>query len=405
MWSSVAAFVTVTLFLVTICTISRAADSTLDEIEGKEYATTDLHPTGEHVERYLQILAKKFVQTPDNHFVCALYQHFHPEFGVAIYAGRPYLAGEILERSVGIPLLKKYHTGISLDSYVEGLNETHSTVSLGYAMLYNHAPFHDVPRMMEKFNAPLPNLMDLPPPVPLPNSIPVPLPNSEFIDIHYVAARDIQEGEQIFQNYGDGWFESRQQKEILPKADIGGEYCLLENPAEQAEHRNRIPGCAISATVVRSGRVFATRKVLTGEVLEMSRVLMLPAAHFEGAVVFERFLWRHNDGYENPRQHPLGEYAALLMGWGAMYGPPLPGQEPNIDYNWWDPTRSDPQTGHFYPIRLKQECSERMFISFVANRDIQPGEELTIDIRVDPVYGFKFARPGFSQYCLRLPND
>lgn len=384
--------------------LSYAADTTLEYTTGQKYTTNpDRHPQGEHIERYLSILERKHIQTPDNHFQCSMYQHYHPEFGVAVYAGRSYLAGEILERSIGIPILKKFHAGMALDSYVEGYNATHSTVSFGYAMLYNHAPYHDIPRMMEKFNAPGPNLMDLPPPPHVPNTIPVELPSSEFVDIHYVAARDIQEGEQIFQDYGRGWFSSRNQTEILPKAHIGGEYCLLNDPLNQAIHQNRIPGCAISTTEVRSGRVLATRKIQEGEAIEIDRALMLPAAHYDGAIVFERFLWRHHDGYDNPTYHPPGEYVALLTGWGSMYSPPPPNTKANVDYNWWDPVNSDPQSGHFFPDRLKSECSERMFVSFVANRDIDPGEELTVDIRVDPVHGFKFTRSGFSQHCLRLP--
>ena len=64
---------------------------------------------------------------------------------MGIYAGRTFRMGDIIDMSPGIPvnsqsILGKKEIPNVLSFYVEEFNKSHALASLGYAMLYNHAP-------------------------------------------------------------------------------------------------------------------------------------------------------------------------------------------------------------------------------------------------------------------------
>lgn len=116
---------------------------------------------------------------------------------------------------------------------MEGHNETHALVSLGYCMIYNHAPLWE-DNMIDKY---------------------VDSATSGFRFSHYEetsydpiyrAARNIQPGEQIFSYYGDDWFTSRGAEEIFPRTQVGGDYCSLKDPLN---HFTRVPGCVVGTTI------------------------------------------------------------------------------------------------------------------------------------------------------------
>ena len=159
---------------------------------------------------------------PEN---CPLIGRYSETFGFAIHAGRDFELDDLIESSLGIPVYFPHsrHTelgGFSLrtilffcewllritssqnaDAYVQGHNDTHALVTLGYSLLYNHIS-ENVDKNSKKL-ARRERFYEF-----------ISHPGLMSFDINYHASRRIQAGEEIFNFYGDGWFESRNQVEV-----------------------------------------------------------------------------------------------------------------------------------------------------------------------------------------------
>jgi len=375
---------------------------------------------------------------------CRLVMHFTQEYGVSIYAGKNIEEGELIEHVIGIPVPINSINRTALEDYCEGYNSTHKLVTLGYAMLYNHAsPKDDL--MLETLIADT-------------ESLAFHEPFGMSSDVFYQATRKIYEGEQIFNNYGDLWFKSRGLQGFAPNSDVGGQFCKLENPHN---HNTRIPGCPHAVLSFKNNRLYAKNDLRSGEYVEVSRLLRLEEKYLHNSGPIEQLVWRGADQYFLSRQlneeageniagsnHPQSstkshQYVLLLLGYGALYqSPEIQGEAATLSYSWWteeclpggmlskgdkgseaadtglkvpsvgftyhnyqDPWSGARCTGNWYKTcdwsPLKAQCTSRMFISFQASRDILAGEELTVDLRVDPLTRSRFTRPEFPQECFQ----
>lgn len=234
------------------------------------------------------------------------------------------------------------------------------------------------------------------------------------------AARDIRPGEQIFNWYGDDWFENRGQVEVSPRSQIGGEFCSVEDPMR---HPNRIPGCPTGLTTVKESRVFASTLIRKGEIIETARVLRIPELQVGNSGPIEEFLWRTDRRKGDRANHT--SFVLLPLGYGAFYkSPPTPRAKPSVSYSWWQPDflgLSRDKSHHFEgdndegagsscgaedaPCTVGPKippdvvCSDRMFVSFRALRNIYRGEELTVPLRVDRFSGHRYVTRNFSGRC------
>ena len=114
--------------------------------------------------------------------------------------------------------------GTIYDDFGEGYNDTHGSLTLGYALVFNHVGAKE-DKMVEKFSTGWVSMYFA--------------NGEESTDGHYEAARDVAKGEQIFSYYGDDWFDYRTFDEISPAA-VGEYYLKMADPFHGP---TRVPGC------------------------------------------------------------------------------------------------------------------------------------------------------------------
>lgn len=218
---------------------------------------------------------------------CDLIMRHVDSFGVGIYAGRSWKAGEVVESALAIPVPTEGYVSTELDSFVEGYNVSWGMSSFGFAMLYNHRPgvkmlgkrmddgklaAHDIGFARDGR-----------------------LGHGPQHVVEYFAKQDIREGQQMWNDYGEHWFGGERGEEMDPCAGTFGEsICQMADAREAAELPGRIPGCPHGLVTFRGGRAYARRDIAAGEVVETSRVLRLPlSAVKEMHGRLADFLWYH----------------------------------------------------------------------------------------------------------------
>ena len=192
---------------------------------------------------------------------------------------------------------------------------------------------------------------------------------SDFSDVYFYAAKDINIGDEIFSYYGGKkWFvekgitfQHHDEKSFVDNSEV-----------------HTFPGCASSLTTVFKGRVYATQVIYAGDIVEISRTLILPASLAANENKnLDGFVWRRNSTGESDQdtgddgESSKREMLLLHLGNGALYGTPSHDKSANLEYEWWyDAGQSE-----------GVECSDQtMFMKFTATQDIQPSEELTVDL-------------------------
>jgi hypothetical protein len=154
-------------------------------------------------------------------------------FGIGVFAGKSYIRGEILERSVAILLPHHVVKGSVVDNYVfTSRLDGFSTLVLGFAMLYNHRPSSDNQIGM---------YMN-------PEHVVSPRTTNETLDFTMEAERTISPREEIYSNYGESsWFEDR-----------GVAYSDALKPSDNdVAAAKSLPGCPHQLTEIVGNRVYA----------------------------------------------------------------------------------------------------------------------------------------------------
>jgi len=338
---------------------------------------------------------------------CPLVQALIPGYGVGVFAGKDFVQGETVELSLGIPAPMSLHAGNLLDNYVEGYNEKLNLVTLGWGMIYNHAPAGAY--TIDKHLGNPESLVDVTP-------FDVSDPDSSVI-VRYFANRKIQQGDQILNYYGENWFSTRQVSE-MNACDESQLHCRIDLISSKLI----LPGCPMRYAKIFKGTLIATRAIASGTVVEVSRALFLPLESLTDAGNILDLLWYLNqepqteselmvasllqrkvrivhsdfgtafvDDSESTIIGADGESANVVkddsitnrvsggliksrvllpLGWGALYSPRSPHDEPNIEFSRW--------TGGG---ELDNCQCGAIFIAFKAKRDIRPGELLTVDLK------------------------
>ena len=249
---------------------------------------------------------------------------------------------KVVERTIFVPIIMSSIKGVPVAFDYSYNNDLHLMIVLGYAMLFNSNPN---PSVEIGTNYLIPGIMS--------DGLHY---GTDSSDIYFFATRDINAGEEIFVEYSEDYWSFRN---ITMRE--------LDNPELLSSSVTTLPGCASSLTVVIKNRVYATQRIFAGDIVEVSRTLIMPSLVAKRNTHLENLVWRRNT-----TKCPSGNDLILLHnGNGALYKPPKMPGDANLQYDWWyDPSQSS-----------GVECSNRtMFIKFTAIRDIVPSEELTIEL-------------------------
>lgn len=367
---------------------------------------------------------------------CNLIMHNINGFGVGIYAGKTFKPTDVVEEAIAISVPKYVIDYNILEQYVEGFNETHDLVCLGYGMLYNHAPAVDGRMLVKNIT----NYMD------------ESLLNGDIgqrRSIKYVSNWAIFPGDQIWSYYGEEWFTQRNIHEVSSRQQINRNVIHIDNIYNSS---TRIPGCATELTYIDpiTNQIKAKRKITKDDIIEISRGLLIPERIQLVSNYLSKFLWYNYideetlTKYENmkkfisetpslkPETITLQEkndgqnyneesrYSLLLLGYGALYSSSsinIDQSNANVDYDWYFINDNEDGKinyvdleGNFVnkinmkqPKKLKKKrsnCLLSMFVQFKANRDINIGEVLSIDLYIDKITNKRYPAKKFSNLCL-----
>jgi hypothetical protein len=355
-------------------------------------------------------------------------------FGIGIYSGKTFKPTDLIEEVIGI-IVPKYTTSNNiLEQYVEGMNETHDVVSLGYGMLYNHAPTADGKMLVKDMF----------------NNIDKSLLNYDIKQrrcVKYVSNWAIFPGDQIWSFYGDEWFEQRELHEVSSRQQINRNVIHIDNIHNSS---TRIPGCPSLLTFIDpiTNQIKAKRNIKKGDIIEISRGLLIPERIQLISNSMSKYLWYNYidektlTNYENmkifisktPSLSPetityiekndgeiynkSSRYSMLLLGHGALYSSStINNAIANVDYNWY--YINDDKGGIINYVDLdgnfinkqnikktkksnkkRSKCSLTMLVKFNANRDINIGEILSVDLYIDETTNRRYPNKKFSNQCL-----
>ena len=265
--------------------------------------------------------------------------------GLGVYSGRDAPKGkEAYEICPSIAVPNAGVHGTLLQHYIFGFNDTHSTLSFGLAMMYNHSPEPHLQNQWttpaEKKNAPLAG---------------GPL-DVAFRPIH----RPISKYEEVFDSYGtEQWFE---EKGIDFKDHRPIDATAFARPA------GALPGCGGSDVDVRDWVALASKAYAAGDIVEVAPGLVLEASRFR-ATLLDRFL------------APLDEHLSFfLLGKGAIYvgDDNARGDEPNVDMHFYPDAALTPIHVAADHRSTKTDQSSHL-VAVRATRPIMPGDKLTLD--------------------------
>jgi hypothetical protein len=122
------------------------------------------------------------------------------------------------------------------------------------------------------------------------------------------------------------------------------------------------------ATDIAAGSIYATQEIKKGDIVEVSRALIIPQAEAEGTELI-RFAWHSPRWTANGEAPPV----LLLLGNGALYPSAAPGAVSALTYTLYN---DSPQAGN-------STCPQTVLVAFVARMDISVNQQLTVPLLVD----------------------
>lgn len=368
--------------------------------------------------------------------VCDLILRNVPGKGVGVFAGRDWFPEELMELSVGIPIRYESVYWNQLINYCEGYNETHTLLTFGYSMLYNHISGAEQ-SMVQKHMSNEPGIVHF-------------SHSSELsTDLFFEPNSVIFAGEEIFSHYGDDYFTDRGIEELAGEVPSNSIVLDRETTAQDIffaqNHPYNLPGCPLQLTEYKNGILRAMVDIKAGEYLEVVRALLLPVWATAHAGMLKEFLWwkpaitsnatqsidddgagmqsiidrisktnwptttelfeRFGSPYNVAAYSPHNtSYALLLTGHGALYSPSkticeldtncahnVGVKDINVEYDWWRGKE---------PASSAVDCGLTMLVSFKASRDITKGEELIVDLDMDSTSHIRYPNAAFAETCL-----
>jgi hypothetical protein len=264
------------------------------------------------------------------------------KLGIGVFAERIFHEGEVVSIEPMVSIHMNFSQRSMIDFYACSSwdKPNYDNLIFGRALVYNHNP--------------QPNLVYSRAIIPQEGP-------DDLIRYVFTATREIPKGAEMFISYGtDLWFTQRNIEMILPPAETR-EKDLLGMP--------RIPGCVRSTIFFSKGHVYTTEKISAGEVIEVNRAIVIPG-HAAIGNDLEEYVW-FREGYNNVRG------ALLIVGGGALLNTSSDPSSANVMYSWYNPVIDSLRPEDH---REDVTCSLSMLVMFVASRDIEANERLTLPL-------------------------
>jgi hypothetical protein len=247
---------------------------------------------------------------------------------------------KIIEKCLAFTFSNSRIEGTILEDYVFSDEDGYSQLYLGNAILYNHNANGSVSIKSSPYKSP--NFS---------NS------THDIDEILVYALKDIVKGDELFISYGDKqWFDDRNIQLI----DLKNDYTSMNS------EENNLPGCARGVAEMINGKLYATQFISQGYVIEVSRGLIFPSSVTHNTSL-EPFLWQSYNA----------ELVMLLLGMGSFYQSRTDDEVANVMYDWYILNNFNDE---MHTDERKMVYDNKMLISFIAARNIYPGEVLIIDL-------------------------
>jgi hypothetical protein len=284
--------------------------------------------------------------------------------GIGVYAGRSYDVGETSEDMITISCeINEYPRMIRNYDYKSKVIEEQSLITFGTSMMCNHiqdnnlrhvasraADFHqteDQIRIYQTIEA-----------------------HSVHFPSYFETIKPIGPGEEMTANYGAEWFSLRDIEYIEPSASNKLTYTLqdLKQVGQCISHLY-----IDESDIPLAGKgVFAKRKFSAGEILSVTPVLIHSvheAAETSG---------RHSVFLNYILAAPGSDVGLISIGIVGMCN--NGGESANSEMEWFNwPGLNTTSAADLNPHELLRASSAQLYLAYRANRDINEGEEVTID--------------------------
>jgi hypothetical protein len=285
---------------------------------------------------------------------CGSSLRLHPLYqGIGVFAERFYHEGEVIAWEPSLSIHRNFSDRTMIDYYASSIYDQpdHDNLIFGNGFVYNHHPDPNVAYLRAEFplNGP-----------------------SDLIRYVFIATKDIEKGKQMFISYGtDLWFTHRNLEMVLSSHDT---------PQADLDLMKKLPGCIRSSLVFSQGNVYTTERIKRGEVIEVNRAIVIPG-HIAIGNDLEEYVW-FREGYNKVTG------ALLILGRGALFNTSQSvthaeadeGDGSNVIYSWYNPAIDslDPMDH-----RDNVTCAFSMLVMFIATKDIEVGEILTVPLTRD----------------------
>lgn len=287
--------------------------------------------------------------------------------GMGVFAGRPFLEGEQLEEAISIFFPKR--SAWMLEYYQKGSYSTdpdEAMIEFGPAMMYNYSPR---PQMDHYFGRAFNNMHFVGPQIRIFQHL---YAHSVYPSNHDIVAKAISVGEEIFTDYGDEWFPyfGMEYSEVTSTLDAKVVYTVeeLESVGQCMTHVR-----ADESLIPNAGKgIFAKKAFKKGELIQVSPVLVLPkheviAVSDEKCVLINYCISR-----------PDSDVALLPINHVGLCNHDIKANAA-IEWFFWSSKEQSHSQLDVDPDKLVSATASKLFLGYRATRDIQEGEEITIN--------------------------
>jgi hypothetical protein len=265
--------------------------------------------------------------------------------GIGVYAGKSYKKGEVIDRCIGFSIEDSVSMGSVICNYTfVGASVNQSVLVGGDCLIFNH---HSTDFNVAIYDTATVHVVD----------------DNLTLEVYYrykaVTTRRISIGEELLFSYGSEYnFD-----------ETTGSYVSSLGDAKNGG--DAFPGCRHKLTEIIERRVYATQRLVRGDVIEVSRALFLPGPPDHRFDSVKPYVWFHD----------FRDDGMFLSGNGPFYRGKS--SDFNAVYQWYSSERNNGSAFYWEDF----VATRIALVSFVVIKDIEVNEEITIPLLIEPREG------------------